>query len=521
MATFTTATESRGNGGSRASGRWRRPAVATAVTLALYTAFLVVIATVAWRQHIISDFGQHASAIERVKAHPLHPANPLLALPGTGSPYYSPLIVGLGMLARLTGLTGRAVLRGMGPVNLVLFLTGVVAFARTVSRDRWTPALALVATTVLWGSRPAAYSGFLSASAMSRNLDWPSAFAVAATLHLWALADRTARDGGSWVRHALLGLLTALIVLIHPITSVGAAIGLATIICCRQRHLNRAVAARWAVTVAAGTLLVVVWPYYDVFSLAGNTTVDPFQRMLYGRHLVTWYGLALAGVPALVARWRRDRRDPLVWMWPAFLAVAAYGWFSGHYTYGRVFGVLLLPPQFALTAELARAGRRTAWRRAYALVAAVAAAAGLLTQTAALIHLPFRLPLTHTRMTYLPGWPSYDWITADLRPGDLVLTDDSRAEHVLPAYGAVLVIGAWPDPSVPAAVRRKRAGDVRRYFAPGTPDAQRRAIAAHYGVRWILLGPGEAPPPGAVPAASSPATGELLARLGPAAGGRG
>ena len=504
--TMTTVTVTPWREGTR---RWRPGPYAVAATL-----FFLVMSVLALRNNIISDFGQHASAIERVKSDPFRPANPLVDLPGTDSPYYSPLIVALGLLAKATGLAGRQVLRGAGLVDLLLLLTGIGAFCRVLSRSRWTPVLALAATTLLWGIRPAAWSGFLNAGSMTRTVDFPSAFAVALTLHLWALTARAARTRRGYPAHAAIGLCMAMLLLIHPITSIGAAVGVAALTAGWQRGWNRAVALRWATTVAVAVAVAALWPYYDVFSLAGDSTVDPFHKILYGRHLITWYGLALAGVPALAVRLRRDRRDPLVMMWLADLAIAAYGWFSGHYTYGRIFGVLLFPPQFALAVELTRTTRPwRLWRKAMAMTAAGAACLGLAVQTAAIVEVPYRIPFTHTHLTHLVTWPDYGWATGRLAVGDVVLTDDSRAAHVLPAYGMFLVSGAWPDPSLSAAVRHRRAVDVRRYFAHGTPAAAQHLIAARYHARYALLRPGQPLPSGASAVSADAATGERLVRL--------
>ena len=493
--------------------RWERIRPGLGYVL-VASAFFVLISVLAWRNHIISDFGQHASAIERVKADPFHPADPLLDLPGTDSPYYSPLIVALGLIARATGWTGRLVLRGCGVLDLALLLTGIASFTRVLTRRRAAPLLALAATMLLWGIRPAAWSGFLSASSMTRNVSFPSAFAVALTLHLWALTARAARSRRGYPTHVLLGLGMAMIVLIHPITSMGAAVGVAALVAGRQRGWDRETLLRWATTVTVAFAVVAVWPYYDAFSLLGNDTVDPFQKILYGRHVLTWYGLALVGVPALAVRFRRHRADPLVLMWAADVLIACYGWASGHYTYGRIFGVLLFPPQFALAVELAGDPRRWGVRRkALAVVAALTACVGLLVQTAAVVRVPYPVPLTSRHLTYLVTWPSYQWAADRVRVGDVVLTDDYTAEHVLPAYGAFLVAGAWPDPSLSAALRHRRAMDVARYFAADTPPAEQLRIAARYHARWVLLSRGQPLPAGARPVATG-STGERLARLG-------
>ncbi|NEC48202.1 hypothetical protein G3I18_06380, partial [Actinospica acidiphila] len=85
-------------------------------------------------------------------------------------------------------------------------------------------------------------------------------------------------------------------------------------------------------------------PYFDVFALAGDSSVDAMHRRLY-LDLAGQFGLALLGLPALWLRARRSRRDPLVLMFALDCAVVAYGWVSGHYTYGRALGLTLLPLQ--------------------------------------------------------------------------------------------------------------------------------------------------------------------------------
>ncbi len=80
------------------------------------------------------------------------------------------------------------------------------------------------------------WSGYLNLMSMTGNLPYPSAFAIGLAFWAWALTGARARDTGG-VRYlgpgglrppagyAGLGLLYGLILLVHPITAVAAALG--------------------------------------------------------------------------------------------------------------------------------------------------------------------------------------------------------------------------------------------------------------------------------------------------------
>jgi hypothetical protein len=471
--------------------------------------FWAVMSAAAWRVPICCDFGQHAAVVERLRADLLHPTHPMADLPGTGSPYYSPFAVVQGLIAQAAGVPGWLVVRVSGPVNLVVLLTGIGRFTRLFTERRWAPVLALTAMVLLWGTVPAWWSGYLGLMSMTGNLPYPSTFAIGVTFHLWAWAGRAAREGaGAWT-HAALGVILGLVLLIHPISSAGALIGVVALVARWQRGWERAVVLRWALTGAAAVAVAVYWPYFDVFSLVGATLVDEMHRRPY-ENLAGRYWLALACLPALWLRLRRDRRDPLALMCGAAVAAVAYGWVSGHYTYGRLIGFALIPAQFALAVELTAPRPWTRVRRALAPLAAGAACLGFLTVQAGAV-VPRALdPIGFDQP---PRNPTYLWAAEHIGAGEVVLTNADGALHTLPAYGPYLVAPTWPDPALPEPDRRARKRDVRTYLSPATPPSERARIATRYRVRWLLLTPTQRVPREAVVVAFSPATGEILARV--------
>ncbi|MER6014970.1 hypothetical protein [Streptomyces bluensis] len=485
--------------------------------------FWLVMTLAYWRVPLCCDAGQHAAVVERLKADLLHPAHPMADLPGAGSPYYSPYAVVQGALARLAGLSGWEAVRLAAPVNLAVLLTGIGRFVRTLTPRPWAPVLAVLFMTLLWGTERVLWSGYLGLMSMTTNLGYPSTFAIGLTFWAWAMTGTRARGAPrgacSWWGHAGLGVLYGLIVLVHPISAVASLTGAVAIVAAWQRSWRAPVVGRWALTGAVALGAAVAWPYYDVLALPGNTGVDGIHRRLY-EHMGGHFWLALLGVPALWARarragggcWWRAGRDPLVLMFALECLVVAYGWMSGHYTYGRILGLTAVPPQFALAVELA-SPRPWGWaRRVLGAAAAAGACVGFFAQAGAVVP-PALDPVGFAQP---PHWPGYGWAARRIGPGEVVITDGYYAGHAIAGYGPNLVAPAWPDPALDERERARRLAEVRAYLDPASTRAERTAIARRYHVRWLLLTRWRKVPEEAVVVDRNRRTGEVLARLGAA-----
>ncbi|MFF9166220.1 MULTISPECIES: hypothetical protein [unclassified Streptomyces] len=476
-----------------------------------------------WRVPQCCDAGQHAAVIERLRADLLHPRHPMADLPGAGSPYYSPYALAEGVFARLTGLGGWEVVRLAGPFNLVLLLTGLGRFVRTLTPRPWAPVLALGAMTLLWGTERVVWSGYPSLMAMTTNLGYPSTAAIGLTFWAWALTAARARDirrvryvgpGGlrGFPGYAALGVLYGVVLLVHPITFVATATGAVALVAGRQRAWRPAVAARWALTCGFAVLTAAAWPYFDVFALLGNGSADPIHRGLYDDLAGRFWLALLPGLPALWLRARRHGpRDPLVLMFVLDCAVVAYGWVSGHYTYGRILGLTLVPPQVALAVELAAPRPWRTGRRVLGAVTAVAAGVGFCTVQAGAVVPRWLDPVGFAQP---PDWPSYAWAARYIHPGEPVIADGYQARRSIAGYCVDLAAPTWPDPALDERERLRRQADVRAYLADGSTRAGRAAIARRYHVRWLLLTPRRRVPEEAVVVAWSGRTGEVLARVG-------
>ncbi|MEU7424268.1 hypothetical protein [Streptomyces sp. NPDC040750] len=464
------------HGGARL-GRSLPGAVAALVLVLL----LLVVVRLPWA----GDLGMHAATVQRLSRSLAHPGNPLIDA-DTPSPYYSPWMLVLGCAAKLTGLSVFVVLRMAALVSLALLVSGVWRYVRTLSAHRAAPATAFLSLVFLWGPLLFEWSGFLSLNSLALTVSYPSVFALGLSFHFWAWLTRAVRTGAGWGVWLGLGALWALILLCHQFTGVVASLGaLATVIAARP---GRPVLPRLGAALALGLAVLWLWPYYDFFALfSAGADLEAVHRPLY-EHLAARFGLVLLGVVALVARGRRDHRDPLALFFALGALVFAAGGLTGHYSWGRALPAALIPAQLAAALEAVTAGRR-AVRTAWAWVLGAALVAGAWTQAGTLGYVTGRHALPGVvAAKYRTPWTGYQWIMrAGVSYGDVVMARRMPARQI-PAYGPYTVAPGYPDVFLRDAGRREAA--VSRYFDARTSPAERRRILREYGVRWVV-GPGD------------------------------
>ncbi len=171
------------------------------------------------------------------------------------------------------------------------------------------------------------------------------------------------------------------------------------------------------------------------------------HRVLYA-HPVARFALALLGVAALVARWRRDHRDPLVVFCALGVLAVAAGRVTGHHSWARALPAAVIPAQLAAALAVVEAGSRRV-RAVWAALLAGALLAGAWAQAGALGYVvPADALPGPVAEKYRRPWPGYGWITSRVRYGDVVMADGRVARQV-PAYGPYTVAPAtrtssWP-----------------------------------------------------------------------------
>lgn len=443
---------------------------------------LVLLVLLVVRLPWAGDLGMHAATVQRLRHSLLDPGNPLVDA-DTPSPYYSPWMLVLGGIARVTALDVFTVLRLAAAAGLVLLVTGVWRYIRTLSAHPAAPALALLSLLLLWGTTPFLWSGFLGLNSLALTVAYPSTFTLGLAFHLWAWLTGALRGtaAGGWGAWIGLGVLWGVILLCHQFSGVVASVGaVATVVAARA---GRAVWPRLGVAAAAGLVVLWVWPYYDFFALLGaGDGLEPVHRVLYAEP-VARYGLVLVGVAALVPRWLRDRRDPLVVFFVLGALVVSAGWLTGHYSWGRALSAAVVPAQLAAALAPVGAGRRSV-RRGWAVLLGGALLAGGWAQAGTLGYVVPRGGLPEVvEERYRAPWTGFHWITPWVRYGDVVMAE-GRAARQVPAYGAYTVAPGYPDFFLADEGRRDALTEV--YFAERTPESVRREVEREFGVRWVV-----------------------------------
>ncbi|MFE9049812.1 hypothetical protein [Streptomyces rubiginosohelvolus] len=220
-----------------------------------------VLSAAAWQAPLCCEAGLQAAVVERLRVNLLHPAFPMTDLPAVASAHYSPYALLQGLAARATELSGPSVVALAASVNLLLLLTGIGRLTRLLTPNRWVPVLLLVPLGLIHWADPARWSA-------------PTTFAVAVTLHLWAWTGRVAarvaergdpapRQSPRWFEAAGIGVLLGLVLLVHPQTAIGAAIGCLALIAFRTRTRIRPTVWRWAFAAVCAVTLAALWPYYN------------------------------------------------------------------------------------------------------------------------------------------------------------------------------------------------------------------------------------------------------------------
>jgi hypothetical protein len=441
------------------------------------TGAFVLCAAYVWRGAFSSDFWEHAAVVRELAIRPLAPLHPLLRVDAPHA-YVSPYLLAVGLAARLTHASAVTVLAITGLLNLVLL---VLVFRRLLLRllpnGEAAAPYALLLVIFFWGRDPWMWSGFLHVGMLGYDVAYPSTAGALAMLLGFSLLLDAVRGGRGW-QYAALGLLVAVCLVTHPPTALAFVAGLPVLLLSQAGRGLMRPAVRLAAAIVTGVTAALLWPYFPVGELFTSQPPEfhSWSAVFYQDVLSKLWPVVLA-LPVLIARARRDPRDPLPLLAVLFLSLYAAGAASSAFGLGRTIAWFAIAVQVALAGYLAALELRLPRERRWLVPG------GTLLVLAALFAVN-RPPLPRLVKYDPPLWPEVRAVLAPVRPGEVVLAD-SPTSYPVPALTGGRVV-AWRHPVYWVPDQRERRAAQDRFFTP-IAAPERRAILHRYQVQWILV----------------------------------
>jgi hypothetical protein len=438
-----------------------------------------------------ADMWETAAAIRAAAQNVLHPSNPLLPLPGSTSPRFTPFVIFWGAFARLSGLGLFTVVGLAGVANFLLFVTGL---ARWITGQFKEPKLAifvLICMLAVWGegySYANAYhfGFFLSTLAYVGTFTYGVCFHALAFLRTYM---DTPKAWGSLIAYALLGTLAFVT---HPITGAFLFVAAAAMLL-PEKSLFYTARLQLVPLVAFG--LTLLWPYFNYWdTLTKGSTDNWFPHALFTGQIPA-LGTALLGLIILFYYYRRRRYLSVVL--GGLFCFALYGLcgaariFIGNrfLLYGTIF--LHIAIALYLFENWPRWWREISFRQPRTL-----------TKLAVVVLLFLPAMRFRAGETYHLGqdmahaaFGSYHhettaerfcFLSTQLGDTNVVLTEDDTGWPVPAICGARLVSQQKGDPLIQQEIVRRRK-DAESFFKDPLSIDERRDMLKRYKVSHVLL----------------------------------
>ena len=464
-----------------------RTALAAYVGAVAALAALLAIQT--WNGAFGSDVYAHLAVLRELVERPFDPSNPYV-MSADPAHYFSPYSVGLGLVGWITNAAPITLLYLGAAVNLGLLATGLWLFSRSFSAHRWTPHLTLLFSLLAWGFSSWRWSGFLGLNSIGFGLGYPSMFATG--LGLVALAGlcryfSTRRT----ILLVLLGLAAAVIVLTHLFTALWTTIAAVAILASQPMPVIRRASTRLLGAALIAAVLVLMWPYWSIFTLvSAASSRSDVHEVLY-RDLLEHSFLLIPALVAIGYRARRGLRDPLVMMFIGGLAIFVLGYAADSHGLGRVIPLIALSSHVALADLMAGLLRNGRTRRSALAVIGVITTIGLvgsITGWSRMIPAPLLPESLVTSGESRGSIAPYQSIEDVLAPTDIAF-GTPWMNKVVPSVAGRVVVPGHLTPLLSDRKAREDASDA--FFGNGRPSDERNAIARQWGATHIVVHPKE------------------------------
>lgn len=439
-----------------------------------------------------ADLWETAAAVRAVAQDFSHPDNPLLDLPGTTSPRFTPFTLFWGAVMKL-GFDIFTMMAIAGIANFVLFVTGLFRFVSRISRSAILPAYMLPVMLIVWGT------GYGQANAYQlrmflETLPYVGMFTYGVCFHALAYLQKFFDFGN--VRDAVLyGLLMCVAFVTHPITGAfGFVAALAMLIAARD--WPRLVLMQAVPLAAIGA--AIAWPYFDYWKVLTRGTGEAWFIAPMYRHQVEALGSALIGFPIAAYFAMKKRHLLIVYGLAMCLLIYVVSYFlqvligSRFLLYTTIFLHLAIAT-YLYEHSLHQRRSLNSWLSGHGylmIIAFIVFVPGLWYRTHEVaMHLRRAYDPPLKFHAYRSPIQPFFFLSNHLDNTDIVMADDTTG-WVIPAItGAKIVAQQKGDPLITAEINVRRQS-ARSFLYRPISTRERVAIVRRYRVTHILLDDG-------------------------------
>ena len=452
-----------------------------------------------------TDFWEHSAVVKELTIHPLSPRHPLFNV-NEPHAFFSPYLLGVGLLARFGSLNAMDALVIAGVVNLLFLLISLRLFIQYFFNNSQDAIgfYALIFVLFLWPAEAWDWSGFIHFKVLGLVLPYPSTFAIASTFLIFALYHRALSHENTFLL-VIIGVLSTVVVLTHPPTAVVTLIGILAI----SLHYYNIIGARalvmGVVLVIAAVALACLWPYYSFFDLVtfnsrGQANLQlitiatkPKQSTsdMYARAYLIWPTLVLLpfALPLLKSRLRANGFDALSLMVCGTVLVYALGYgvgyFTGLYVLGRTISFIAIFLQIALAARLAQLEVAMRGGKLWPSLPVMLLCAMIIGTVS------FNWPNKHALAQAFMGlqglrhsYENYETLSRYVTQDDVVLSD-IQTSFMIPAFAGRIIASKHPVSFIDD--HSERRDDVKNFFSKDLQPEEKKSILKKYQVDYLFI----------------------------------
>ncbi len=435
----------------------------------------------------VDDFWEHSAVVRELSTHPLHPQHPLFNVTNS-HPFFSPYLLLVGLLSRYVSLTPVDALMITGIFNLAFLLVSLRLFINAFF-NKYQEAISfysLILILFMWSAYAWDWSGFIHFKILGFILPYPATFSIATTFLIFTLYYR-ALESFNIVKYIISIILTSIIVLTHPTTSVFAILGIISISLHNYKNLGLKAVAAGILLLIMAFLLSLLWPYFSIIELImhNNIEFNATSDTFYKNISLIWPTLILTpfALPVIISRYKNNRFDAIVLLLCLAILVYIIGYITDQYGVGRIISLIAIFIQISIAAQLAKLENAKSIGKSWSALPVV---------FYVLVIISFNhnnravLSRAYMGLREIKYDDYYDYSVLEKNVGQYdVILSDLGTSWMIPTFGGKIIASKHPAHWIDDHSTRKK--DIERFFSKDVKNITKIDIIGKYHVDYVLI----------------------------------